>query len=1469
MATDPFSSVGIGDAFASASTLPRRRTARRRPRSPSMTEQLDQYIGVPDELTEEQDQTFTDSLIGGSLGALASFGNILDLPGSSIRDMLAGENPLDQWVPGNWTTHENRVTGRDLLTKWGMRENVESGMGGWLDDPGEGVRDLSGFGAEVLLDPLTWTGFGALFPFIKGGVASLKPAGMALRRAGLLDDAADVLKRSKISKYDEDVAAKLDDPSPENIENVFASGIREAREKVTPQMMMDDPLLSQKFGKGLKGKRALRKKIEEKLFSQKQLDEIDVVSKEVSSEIWPMSQSELVEHASAVTGKDMAGRSVDDIAYELKRARLSDDINGLLDSTLGGSIRFGVPFTKMETVFSPLGGKVSHKIDKFDRWIASSPPGVWAGTAFDWAAKGQLGRVGQAVARAATRFTDSRSAEVAEALSEIGKSAQEVRTILHNQAGGRGVLALLGRKGKEIVPPIKKGSKVDPDIYHTGDFIKNEYGVAEIIEQGEKVRFDTDNLDGVWVRQYSKTQNEYVKRHIGWDELIKSKRIKGSPTGWAEDTLEQALMTFMRASKEEGFDAAINNIKVKDFYEINTGNTTFRELLENAGGTSAGTFVPELESAIRNTLDTMTKYESQIRNRLAGKGNDIGLISRDEFFYTPRDITKRMEPIVEEAASGTEKYITRESRLFGKDKLSVSEGVTGAKERLIAQAAREGRDPGVAYLPAYVVERILDDKELGIAFDALRADGKKHSIKRYLEANYGKWLEKGAGGNQRSLALNKRFKLGGVDEPLYEAQLELLEEFVMKYRSHAGAMHGPMYIRDMMLSYQNYFHHLNSIEALHDAGLSAMADSITSIARAGTTEGKVVPLEGVIKGLGHKASQDGQYLNTLKTIDGLLSENTKNILGSPVIDSGALKNLRVSKELADSLLVTKKLVEKGPFRKAFTNFIDRFTASFKGNVTLPFPSFANRNFTSGQFVNITSGEIRTLSDFVLYMKHFWASRKLGANPKSDARLVQEIREMDFVGNQHFEDVDFVGVREAPFLGSITRRDTPLSVIGKDGMWGRKALAENWDEATEHINAHPSMMKEYFGGHKKTLGSVDTAKPPKAKSLRKLHRSMLAQGSNYNQIIEWQNRVPMYLYLKDKGYTASEAAKRVRELQFDYSRLTDIERNVMRRAIPFYAFTRNAAPLFFTTLLERPGGGLAQFMRATRHGATSDVVLPPHVTQQTSIPLGTSEDGTKSFVSRLGMAHEDTLGYFSNIGQGVGPGLTGFAHQVLGRTNPLFKGPAELVTGRSMWQLDQSGRGRPLDKLHPSVSQTFKNVKDLALSPFVDIPEQTERLDPALGSIFGTGLETAIGNTPAARYLSQIRQLTDRRKLPSKEDKWQEKLRKIAVMGGSTMFGPSVTTLSPYQLRSARQQAIGNMVNLEDIPSSQFTKSNIDKMKLVREMQSGRIPGGTPLDQLPERYRNAAIAIAEDKRLNRERRQYGKERKAERFRQLGL
>lgn len=85
------------------------------------------------------------------VGAVATVGNFIDTPAASVRALLAGESPATAW--GSPISGEGRLSGRDVLERYGMRPNKETGISGWIDDPGEGLRDLAGFGFEVLTDP--------------------------------------------------------------------------------------------------------------------------------------------------------------------------------------------------------------------------------------------------------------------------------------------------------------------------------------------------------------------------------------------------------------------------------------------------------------------------------------------------------------------------------------------------------------------------------------------------------------------------------------------------------------------------------------------------------------------------------------------------------------------------------------------------------------------------------------------------------------------------------------------------------------------------------------------------------------------------------------------------------------------------------------------------------------------------------------------------------------------------------------------------------------------------------------------------------------------------------------------------------------------------------------------------------------------------------------------------------------------
>ena len=113
-------------------------------------------------LNEEEERGLIGNLRDKSLTTLGVIGNVLDLPGSMVRDVVAMRNPLDQLLSP--FSSENRTTGKELLERSGLF-GVRPSWG----------KSIAGFGLEVAADPLTYLTLGG---------SALGKAGQAAKKAG-------------------------------------------------------------------------------------------------------------------------------------------------------------------------------------------------------------------------------------------------------------------------------------------------------------------------------------------------------------------------------------------------------------------------------------------------------------------------------------------------------------------------------------------------------------------------------------------------------------------------------------------------------------------------------------------------------------------------------------------------------------------------------------------------------------------------------------------------------------------------------------------------------------------------------------------------------------------------------------------------------------------------------------------------------------------------------------------------------------------------------------------------------------------------------------------------------------------------------------------------------------------------------------------------------------------------------------
>lgn len=148
----------------------------------------------------------------------------------------------------------------------------------------------------------------------------------------------------------------------------------------------------------------------------------------------------------------------------------------------------------------------------------------------------------------------------------------------------------------------------------------------------------------------------------------------------------------------------------------------------------------------------------------------------------------------------------------------------------------------------------------------------------------------------------------------------------------------------------------------------------------------------------------------------------------------------------------------------------------------------------------------------------------------------------------------------------------------------------------------------------------------------------------------------------QGFAPEEAAKEVARAHYNFNDLTQTERSVLTRVVPFYRWMRQNLPAQMQQLLEKPGGATAQAVHATERASQKEGFQPEYLGEGAAIPLGKEDDGTMRYLTRLGLPFED-------LGQFIRPGPHGIqrsAQALLGQTNPLIKGALEAATGKQFY-----------------------------------------------------------------------------------------------------------------------------------------------------------------------------------------------------------
>lgn len=1291
-------------------------------------------------IAEEMDPSLMRRLTNAGMSGLAMVGNVLDIPGSMVRDTLAGENPFDQLAPWNWTSGENRVGGKELLQRYGLIGR----RSGW-------TGTLAGFAADIALDPTT---------YLTGGASALSKAGKLGKMAGILDDITSIrpvgMRQGRLSTTLGDLVAN-NPAAREALERTAAA----AGETLTPELMGQQlgglwkahgPLAFLNNEAGVIGKAGGKAEA----FART----LDTTARTISESAPGRMVSSLFEHA--VRGQ--YGRSAQKLARLVTKNQqkygpmgragaldVGDQVNPVLDELAG------TPGVADEI----MAARRRELVQPYEEQLANAAESVKLRGNYDQRVK-EFVDAKQAELDAATEYSPETTAsaaptaapEAAKTLSdrvfdsyfELTGGASNHRVRLSDLRDKLGVtpeeltkeLMDLERAGKIALYPLNHSLEIGPKDIAAA--INNSAGsprhviyiVAKdrpipIPQQSAASAAPTATPSGKAKRQtykLTKEDNAAIVRDIkniraNLDEATKRVSIANS----VFDSLDKA--TEVRRVLND----VIRHTGEKD---INDAMKVFGIKLPANAQQSIGSAVDVIRTFNKELVDEINRLGGGVR--LLGEDDtgevlsymtryvDVSRLSRSDRQAIAEALNleaKRLGVEVNQLPPNVVKQVTEEmsparSWQAGSTKTAVDMARSHETRKVPAKIVNDlltdpnlrvepGDQAGLVAAAEYILDNYVD------YLDTAYTGRSKHQIAYDLA----KWAEKNKGQPGFPGMMEKRAKLFSTPDAKNSLEQHALE-LAQWVRLHPRRK---MYTHDVMTDAMRYAEAghrkvgmLKSIhEYLRQSAKGFLSENLEAEAkRLGVNVQDLAP--DVVERVTSETRRSTVPLARVYEEAGMDVESSlKHFAKDGNLTPEQLNRLTVDPEVAQAVAAVIRSDPQSPWGKAIGKFIDEVNGFMRANLTLPFPSFHMRNLSSGQYVNFATGAINSPEDMKRYMDAVQVARAM-AKDTNNPQYRSYLREMEV-----------------------------YRVHGAQS--GERMATGSEDVPLNPFIPLPESLKQ-----SQIANAIDTG-----------YQNVMQLGSKAMQTVEYYNRVPLYIYYRRKGYEPAAAALEVKKRHFDYTELAPAERELFKRGFLFYSFTRKMAPLVVQTLMERPGGALAQSIKtAAKLHDDQDTPIPNWIRETTAIPLGGTADGTKRFITGLGLPQEDVFSFLPSPMQ-----------ELLSRTTPPIKAAAELSFGRSLFQ-----RGRPLEDLDPNLGRTLANIRQLAGGPKADV-----RAKPLFGS---QGLEFLAANSPLSRAISSVRTLTDPRKT------WTD-------AGINFLTGARITDVSAGAQEAELQEAANRMI----------------------------------------------------------------------------
>jgi hypothetical protein len=368
-------------------------------------------------------------------------------------------------------------------------------------------------------------------------------------------------------------------------------------------------------------------------------------------------------------------------------------------------------------------------------------------------------------------------------------------------------------------------------------------------------------------------------------------------------------------------------------------------------------------------------------------------------------------------------------------------------------------------------------------------------------------------------------------------------------------------------------------------------------------------LDDIIKQFGKGVKEFATEEEALKLGYGAMKSKGKLIGWLPEADKKFINNL-ISPEFTTIDILAKA-----------TGF-DAITSLFKRSVTGLFAPFHVRNYVSGNIQNFEVLGIDAL------------------NPANMA-MGMKISKMIAKGEKFTDQVLNVGGKQV--------NAAKMFKAFKDRFGTSSRYASDWESITKGLTMEGKILsKETLKQTVKTAGLGQEA----------IHFRVARAVGNF---IETQQKATAYVTALKQGKNINEALKLAEVAGFDYRALTQFESKIMRRIIPFYAFTRKNIELQLRTLGTEPQR-INQIIKLIENVGEQipeeeKKALPDYLRESLGIKLSDTPEGLKQYISSFGTPLEA----FSQLID-KNPILN-----AISMTNPIMKVPIEIGIGKDSFR----------------------------------------------------------------------------------------------------------------------------------------------------------------------------------------------------------